>query len=106
MIIFCSIVGWLAGSAFWFGWSSGESAERSPIAYWVHSPALWFLFPVYMLGFHLGKRHTERELAPERMRQKLLEQAQLRVATPPWNITAYTSPSQGVGGSVGSVSNP
>lgn len=88
MIVVSLMAGWLCGTAFWYGWSSGSLAENGfPLA--VTSPTIWPMWPLYLLGRECGQRYTARKLAPERMRQKLLQEA----ATP-WRQQTFQFPLQ------------
>lgn len=74
-LVISTVAGWLCGSAFWYGVHTGERAEDNRlVGAWQHSAAVWPLFPIYLLGFRYGVWRRERELAPERMRQKLMEE--------------------------------
>ena len=65
--------GWLLGSAFWFGWHEGRRREAQLMDAIGHPPFVWPLYPVYILGFALGRKYEEREQAPKRMKARLLQ---------------------------------
>lgn len=74
MIFVDTLVGWLCGVAFWYGWSSGSLSEHG-LPMMAISPTIWVAWPLYLLGRACGQRYTARKLAPERMRQKLMQES-------------------------------
>jgi hypothetical protein len=82
------VAGWLVGAAFWFGYSVGSLQEMGTPTNGITSPGVWLMWPAFVAGRHVGQWHMARKLAPERMRQKLMQQEQLQDMANNWTVSA------------------
>lgn len=64
---------WLLGSAFGYGFSHGSLSELGNGLNGGMHPTLWPVWPAYLLGRTLGQRWMAHKLAPQRMKEKLME---------------------------------
>lgn len=97
---------WVLGAAFYFGWHQGNRAEEG----WDHSepPMIWVAWPAYRLGYTCGRRYTERKLAPERMKAKLLQDQRMvlpAAASPYFTVQATSASPTWIGGMISGTTN-
>ena len=93
MVILISVVCvWLLGAAFGYGWSLGARIEAGEKFEGTLHHSIWIAWPMYKLGYLCGQRYTARELAPQRMIDKLKQEEAAQQVQSPWQQASFTRP--------------